>query len=157
MKRISGAEPLLAGKKAVIEASRRELAVFLADLSQFPQDTEVKSALLALIRHYPKSRVRVLYNDLGNALEDGHLLIGLRRRLPTHVALRQCDDRDAADHALKQWWLGDRFHLFHQPDIRRPTAMLDHFAKSAGPQFLTLFDAIWLRASEDSCVREVFL
>lgn len=155
MSRISGIEAVAKAQLELLADSRRELAIRADNLSNLPHSDELADALVRLIKGYKQSRVRVLYNQLGDALDNGHLLIQLRRRLPSYVALRQADERDQGSKA--QWWLGDRFQLLTLDDETKPQALLDLFAKAQGPAHLEQFEREWNSASEDPHVREVLI
>lgn len=155
MSLINGASALADAQLAITVAAKRELAIRVQQLDYLPENTAFTDALLQLVKRYPQSRIRILYSELGLALENGHGIIGLRRRLPSSIFLRQCDERDAND--SRQWWLGDRFALLLQADASRPQANLDTFAKAAGPQYLDLFEDAWQRSREDVRLREIFL
>lgn len=155
MSLVTGASELAQAQLAIVAEARRELAIRVQQLDHLPSTQELTDALLQLVKRYAQSRIRILYSDLGLALENGHGIIALRRRLPSSLLLRQCDERDASD--SRQWWLGDRFALLLQPDASRPQANLDLFAKSLGPSHLDAFDDAWQRSREDVRLREIFL
>ena len=155
MSLVTGADELAQAHLAIVSDAQRELAIRVQRLDSLPVSQEFSAALLQLVKRYAQSRVRILYSDLGLALENGHSIIALRRRLPSSLLLRQCDERDASD--SRQWWLADRFALLLQADVKRPQANLDLFAKSLGPRHFDAFEDAWQRSREDVRLREIFL
>lgn len=155
MNPISSKQALDTAQINVIANSRRSLAIRTPSLALLPQSDELYSTLITLIKGYKNCRIRVLYDALDNALEQQHLFIQLRRKTATFVQLRQASEFDRGQ--KEQVWLGDRHVFLHQPDTTRPTATLDLFAKSKGPNFLERFNAAWERGKEDVSLREVLI
>lgn len=155
MSLINGASALADAQLVIVVDAKRELAIRVQNLDTLPTTSAFIDALVQLVKRYPQSRIRILYSELGLALENGHAVIALRRRLPSSVFLRQCDERDTKD--SRQWWLGDRFGLLLQADANRPQANLDSFAKALGPQYDDIFEDAWQRAREDLRLREIFI
>lgn len=140
---------------ALIALAKRELAIRVTRLDSLPETDAFQTALLNLIKRYPRSRIRVLYSELGSALESGHLVVGLTRRLSSSIFLRQAADWDITNNA--QWWLADRFGLLTQQDESKPQASLDEFAKTAGPKHHNEFEMAWNRGTSDPHLRELFV
>jgi hypothetical protein len=155
MTQVRGMQALVDAQLALVESCHRELAIRANQLPSLPQSTDFIDALMRLVKNYRSSRIRVLYNDPGEALEQGHLLILLRRRLTSHVFLRQCDECDTGSN--NQWWVGDRFALLTQADEAKPLANLDLFAKAQGPAHLETFEEAWQRGKEDPRLKEIFI
>lgn len=155
MSRIEGSDALNTAKLEVAAVARRELLIRVASLDMLPRSQSFLEALVNLAKVLPQSRTRVLYNSLDAALETGHPLIGLRRRLSSSFFLQQCDERDATSRV--QWWLADRFTLLHIPDETRPIGMLDTDAKAQGPRHQEEFEDAWQRSHEDPQLRDIFI
>lgn len=155
MSGIDSKETLLEAQLKVIAESQRDLTIRASSLVSLPQSDDIYSALLGLIKGYKNARIRVLYDSLDNALERQHLFIQLRRRTASFVFLRQASEFDRGK--KEQIWLGDRYAYLHQPDESKPTATLDLFAKSKGPNFFDNFNEAWERGKEDVSLREVLI
>lgn len=155
MSRIEGGEALAAAQLEIAALARRHLLIRATSLDSLPRTPAFLDALVAIAKRHPQSRIRILYSTLAGALETGHPLIGLARRLSSSLFLRQCDERDAA--GRDQWWLADRFALLTLPEETRAAGVLDTNAKAQGPRHQEAFEECWERGREDVSLRDIFI
>ena len=80
---------------ALIRACRRRLWLRVPALDALTADPAVLDALKALALSSPQADLRVLFDDVDQAVKRGHGLVHLARRLPSRLHLRQTQPDDA--------------------------------------------------------------
>ncbi|MFT6600141.1 MAG: hypothetical protein ACJATD_000990 [Alloalcanivorax sp.] len=141
---------------ALIRASGRRLWLRVPELDALSNDGDVLAALKSLALSSPRADLRVLFDDAGRAVKNGHGLIHLSRRLPSRLQLRQTQADDADPRLC--FAVADRTGLFQAPGWPRPERLdLCAHALPLGPRRAEEFARTWERAHGNQELRELHL
>lgn len=142
----------------VLAGARRSVRIFSADLDTRLLNRErVSELLVRLARHNPAARIRILINDPATALEQGHRLIYLARRLPSFVTIRVASAQAGVDDP-ESWLLADDTTLLWRPDFRQLRhGLLHRHDRQRSGALMRLFDERWQQARQDNALRQLHL
>ncbi|UWN52190.1 hypothetical protein ASALC70_04428 [Alcanivorax sp. ALC70] len=141
---------------ALIRACRRRLWLRVPALDALTADPAVLDALKALALSSPQADLRVLFDDVDQAVKRGHGLVHLARRLPSRLHLRQTQPDDA-DPALC-FAVAERTGLFEAAGWPRPERLdLCAHALPRAPRRAEHFSRVWERARSNPELRELRL
>ncbi|MDX1803228.1 MAG: hypothetical protein R3292_04050 [Alcanivorax sp.] len=140
----------------LIAASRRRLWLRVPILDDLTAATSVCDALKALALSSPRADIRILFDDAGSAVRDGHRLIHLARRLPSRLTLKQTQDDDRDDQQCHA--IADGTGLFEACGWPRPIRLdLSSQRLPRAPQLARQFLQLWERAGGNTELRELRL
>lgn len=134
----------------------QQLRLRSPSLDSLNGDKHVCEAIKHLALRSDRPVIWILFDDIGDAVKQGHRLIHLSRRLPSRIQLRQ-SNKD--DHNDNQWYaLGDSTRLFEAPGWPQPRH-LQHYASHIprGPQRKQQFQDEWERSRGCAELRELRL
>jgi hypothetical protein len=136
--------------------ARRELCLFTRDLDKAVYDQAgFLDGVKALALRSGMSRVRILLQDHGPVLAQGHRLIELARRLSSSVEIRT-PPQEWSDHA-ENFLLADEIAYLHHQEAGNYAATADFFAPLATQRLLRRFDEVWEASQVDSELRRLHL
>lgn len=102
---------------ALLAQGRRTLRIFTPTLDIDLLNREpVTSALAALIRVSPMTRIRILLMDSSNAVRSGHRVISMAQRFPSYISIRKAG---AMEPRCPAWLVLDEQALIWRPDHNR--------------------------------------
>jgi hypothetical protein len=136
--------------------AQRELCLFTRDLDKAVYDqSEFLDAVKSLALRSGMSRVRVLLQDHGPVLAQGHRLIELARRLSSSIEIR-VPPTDWLD-APESYLLADRVGYLHRDDATAYRASADFHAPLETERLQRRFDDIWEASQADGELRRLHL
>lgn len=143
---VSGFEDTLAAALEVAAAAERWISILTPDLEPGLYDNErflevVKRLVLA--KRF--ARLRVLISDPPRTNRNGNRLVGLGRRLNTHIEFRNL--HEDYRHHREAFLLADDTALLYRVDHTRWEGIADTYEPAVARRYLTLFEEIW-NASE---------
>lgn len=130
---------------AIIAAARARIGIFTRDLDpELLAHKDVLAALRAFATSNPHARVQILLIDTEQLSRDGHPLLTLVQRLPSHFEIRS--PIDPVDREIRaEWMFSDRGGVLY-----RATGEWDGQASACAPgrarQLADDFDPIWERS-----------
>lgn len=118
-------------------------------------DQAIGNLLGRHLRHHPRFRLQLLFNDARRAVRQGHHLIRLAQQFPSYFDLRRAQPDDQRNAA---WLILDERALISRDDAQRfrdgtacPNAPL------AARNLLRDFEDRWQRAQPDPQLRRLYL
>ncbi|WP_295394288.1 hypothetical protein [uncultured Thiodictyon sp.] len=160
---LGGAARLLTDRDSIRAAgvelaagARHELLIFSPDLEP---DLYDRQDFLAAVRQLALARpwhpVRILVGEPQRAVNGGHRLIELSRRLSSRIAIRRVaeDFRDRADAFL----IADGNGYCLRRRAERPEAVLECQAPGPARRLRAEFEQIWEHSDEDTELRRLYL
>lgn len=151
---ITGRAQFLDAALALIATARRDIALLSYNLEPriYNQDA-IYTALKDFILLSPRSRLRVLLNDLGPAAR-GHSVVELGRKLSSFVEFRGLDERQREIRA--DWLIIDERHVLER---RTPTHLEAHLHMDNPPLVRAKrkqFDAWWQAGVPASALKALY-
>ena len=90
LERFDTASEARAHALALLQQARRSLCLYSPDLEPWLyHHSSVLEACTRFLLAHPQNRLRILLRDVGTAVKDGHRLLSLSRRLPSHCQIRK--------------------------------------------------------------------
>ncbi|HRO88233.1 MAG TPA: GNAT family N-acetyltransferase [Chiayiivirga sp.] len=137
----------------LIGRARRELSIYTRDLDPATLDSRAASeALRAFTIGTRNTMARVLVHDLRRAVREGHALIALAQRLPSHFAIRVVEDEPDVQYAAA-FVANDRGGYLFRPIATRFEASASLLDPARNRQLLAYFNEVWERARPASELR----
>ena len=137
----------------LIGRARRELAIYTRDLDPAILDSRAASeALRAFAIGTRNTMARILAHDLRRAVREGHALIALAQRLPSHFAIRVVEEEPDVQYAAA-FIANDRGGYLFRPIATRYEASASLLDPARNRQILAYFDEVWERARPASELR----
>lgn len=137
----------------LIGRARRELSIYTRDLDPTILDSRAASeALRAFTIGTRNTMARVLVHDLRRAVREGHALIALAQRLPSHFAIRVVEDEPDVQYAAA-FVANDRGGYLFRPIATRFEASASLLDPARNRQLLAYFNEVWERARPASELR----
>lgn len=140
----------------LLPQGRRTLRIFAPTLDiELLNREPVTSAVAALVRVSPLTRIRILLTDSSPAVRSGHRLITLSQRFPSFMEIRKRDQWDARCPA---WLVLDEQATLWRPDFNRYSDGIAccHEPGQAG-KLCRDFDEMWEQSSQDPDLRRLTL
>ncbi|HMN34867.1 MAG TPA: GNAT family N-acetyltransferase [Chiayiivirga sp.] len=137
----------------LIGRARRELSIYTRDLDPTILDSRAASeALRAFTIGTRNTMARVLVHDLRRAVREGHALIALAQRLPSHFAIRVVEEEPDVQYAAA-FVANDRGGYLFRPIATRFEASASLLDPARNRQLLAYFNEVWERARPASELR----
>lgn len=137
----------------LIGRARRELSIYTRDLDPAILDSRAASeALRAFTIGTRNTMARVLVHDLRRAVREGHALIALAQRLPSHFAIRVVEEEPDVQYAAA-FVANDRGGYLFRPIATRFEASASLLDPARNRQLLAYFNEVWERARPASELR----
>lgn len=142
----------------LLAGAKRNLRIFCADLDTRLLNRErVRELMVRLARYNPSARVRILISDPATALQEGHRLIYLARRLPSFVSIRVISPESGSDDE-ESWLLVDDTALLWRPDFRQlRLGTLHRHDPQRSSALARRFDERWEQSRTDAALRQLHL
>ncbi|MDP2227222.1 MAG: hypothetical protein Q8J78_07065 [Moraxellaceae bacterium] len=152
--KLDSLEDFARAELALLAQVRRQLLILTPDLEpeRFNADA-FADGLSALARRSRYSDVRILLAEPGVALRWGHKLLGLSRRLPSKLRIRQLHEDD-----MKQpeaWIVADNIGLLRRDSLKVYQGMLSAKSIPHAQRATLRFEEMWNRAREIADFREI--
>ena len=140
---------------ALLPQGRRTLRILAPELDhELLSRDEVTSALAAMVRVSPMTRIRVLLADSSAAIQRGHRLVQLARRFSSYIEMRLIEDPESSGPA---WLVLDEQAVIQRPDYRSYTdGRVCGLDPDAG-RLCREFDEMWERGAPDPELRRLHL
>jgi predicted GNAT family N-acyltransferase len=127
---------------ALCNEASREICILSHDLDhRVFDDSDLATALSALARRAPQSRVRILVSDYRPMIQRGHRLLALARRLPSSILLQQLDEHP--DWNGETLVLTDRSGVLCKPADSGLAAFCEPDSRARAERYRELFDELW--------------
>lgn len=152
--RLSGRDDWHDAAVALLEQARRNVKMYIHTLSPGIYDrTDLLNGLSRLAREYRNADIRLLIVDPLPAIQSGHQLISIARRLSSYIQIK----RVAEDYAHHE----EEFILVDDNDMMLKTRYYDHDfwlqnnAIPEAPRYNNWFKEAWERSEIDPEFREL--
>lgn len=118
-------------------------------------DQAIGNLLSRHLRHHPRFRLQLLFNDARRAVRQGHHLIRLAQQFPSYFDLRRAQPDDQRNAA---WLILDERALISRDDPQRfRDGTASPNAPLAARNLLRDFEDRWQRARPDPQLRRLYL
>lgn len=153
---LEGRESLRLAALALLRQARDSLELFSWDLEAPVYDGQAfHDAASELARRSRHSRIRILVQSSRRAAQDGHALVRLARRLPSHVEIRKPHkDFEPLRHGFL---LADARGMLYRPSPELFEATVDFAAPEAAGDQRAFFDEVWEQSQADTELRRLDL
>lgn len=136
--------------------ARRQIELLSAELEPVLYDqTAFIEALSQLPIGNPRARIRVLAKDFERAIQQGHRLVELSRRLSSYVEIRKVHSDYQAYH--ETFFLVDDYGLLHRRHSPRYEGVFSCKAPLEVRRLRAYFDEVWDRSETDADLRRLHL
>ena len=143
---IDSAHELAALTLTILRRGRRELALYTRDLDPaLLGNSEAIEALRGFATATRNAQVRILAHDLRRAVREGHGLIALTQRLPSHFSIRVIEEEPDVQYAAA-FSLNDQGGYVFRPIATRSEASACLHDPARQRQLLGYFNEVWERA-----------
>lgn len=137
----------------LIGRARRELSIYTRDLDPAILDSRAASdALRGFAIGTRNAMARILVHDLRRAVREGHAVISLAQRLPSHFAIRVVEEEPDVQYAAA-FAVNDRGGYLFRPIATRYEASASLLDPGRTRQLQACFDEVWERARPASELR----
>lgn len=127
----------------VADCAKKTITILTPDLEPGIYDTEeFLEAVKHLVLAKRIARVRVLISDPGRTVRNGNRLIGLGRRLNTHIDFRNLHEDHRAT-LTGAFIIADETAVLYRADGRRYDGIMGTFEPSVARQHLEAFEKPW--------------
>lgn len=153
---LSGREEVCALVQSLAEQARRSLLLHTRDLEPAVFDREAfLDAVSRLARSHGKAHIHVLVQDSRPALQQGHRLIELSRRLSSSIQFR----RPAAEYRdfHQVFLLADDIGYLHRPHAGRYEGTANFHDPARVADLKKYFLEVWERSEPDAEIRRLYL
>ncbi|UGB36889.1 hypothetical protein [Frateuria soli] len=139
-------EELAAARQVLLASTRRQLDIRVPRLDDsLYAGAEELTELRRIATGGRGAQIRLLLNDPGTALRDGHRLILLMQRLPSVIQVRMpVDEVDLGNPSA--YLLTDSGGYLFQPDAERPQGRAARIDRPGWAPLHQQFDEMWERA-----------
>lgn len=135
-------EPFARWAVALCRNASREICILSHDLDhRVFDDSELATALSALARRAPQSRVRILVSDYRPMIQRGHRLLALARRLPSSIILQQLNEHP--DWKGETLVLMDRSGVLCKPAESDKAAFCEPDSRARAERYRDFFEELW--------------
>ncbi len=146
LRETDSAHELAALMLAIIRRGRRDLALYTRDLDPTLLGSgEAIEALRGFATDARGAQVRILAHDLRRAVREGHGLIALAQRLPSHFSIRVVEEEPDVQYAAA-FAINDQGGYVFRPIATRPEASACLRDPARQRQLLGYFNEVWERA-----------
>ncbi len=141
---------------AQLQQARRSVCIYTPDLEPWLFDhSTIQQALTQLLLASPRNQLRVLVQDSGRAVRQGHRLLHLAKRLTSNMHLRKLNPEMAAPDAA--YLIVDEVGLVLRNLNERYAGVAHYNAPSRARQQLEVFDRHWDSGLADPDLRSFLL
>lgn len=141
---------------ALMQQARRTLCLYSPDLEPWLYNhSSIAQACTQFVLSHRHSTLRILLRDSSRAVRDGHRLIGLSRKLASHIQIRRCHaDYPVPDGAFL---LADDHGLLMRPEPDQFGGYAHYQDAARVRQLQRLFDQTWDTSITDPDLRSFLL
>ena len=141
---------------ALMQQARRTLCLYSPDLEPWLYNhSSIAQACTQFVLSHRNSTLRILLRDSSRAVRDGHRLIGLSRKLSSHIQIRRCHaDYPVPDGAFL---LADDHGLLMRPEPDQFGGYAHYQDAARVRQLQRLFDQTWDTSITDPDLRSFLL
>ncbi|HET8707868.1 MAG TPA: hypothetical protein VFM46_16315 [Pseudomonadales bacterium] len=155
-KRHSGRDDWNEAAIALLEQTRRSVKLFLHSLTPGSYDhTDFLTALGRLARENRNADIRILIVDPMSAIQNGHQLISLARRLSTYIQIRRVGEDYA--HNEEEFLLADDSNMMLKMRYFDRDFWVQNNAAPEAQRYTGWFKEAWERSEIDPEFRELKL
>jgi hypothetical protein len=150
------AEQACAHALALIQQARRTLLIYSPDLEPWLyHHSSLQEAFTGFLLRSAQSCLRILVNDSRRAVREGHRLIVLAQRLPSHAEIRQC--HPSAPLPKGTFLLADNSGLLVRNRPESITGYADYHDPSQVRRLQQSFQQLWDTSRVDPNLRRFLL
>ncbi|KAB0549980.1 histone acetyltransferase HPA2 [Pseudomonas argentinensis] len=156
LQRFSSPEQARSHTLALMQQASRTLCLYSPDLEPWLYNhSSMAQACTQFVLSHRNSGLRILVRDSSRAVRDGHRLIGLSRKLSSHIQIRRCHpDYAAPDGAFL---LADDQGLLMRPEPDQVGGYANYRDAPRVRQLQRLFDQTWDTSITDPDLRSFLL
>lgn len=141
---------------AFLQQARRSLCIYSTDLEAWLyHHSSVQQACTEFLLAHPKNRLRILVQDAGAAVRNGHRLVNLARRLPSNCQIRKLDPDQPVD--AMTYLLADADGVLMRPKPAEWMGTVTYHDPGRGRQRQAHFDQAWETSLSEPNLRSFLL
>jgi predicted GNAT family N-acyltransferase len=149
-------EPFATLAVALATGARRHLRIYSHSLDHEVFDnSELTSAMTALVRRGRQSDIRILVNDARPMTIRGHRILELSRRLSSTIGIRVLDQHPELPEAT--YVVRDNDGILFKPDERGANGFFEPASRASARRFVESFDVLWRWGRQDPRLRRLGL
>ncbi len=141
---------------AMAQQARRSILILTRDLDHPLYDTpEFEQATSELARGSQHARVRILVQDSGKAVKNGHRLVGLAQRISSRIEIRKPAEEYAdVNHTF---FVADQSGYISRQLADRYVGVANFDDRLSARNLVNFFTEIWDRSQQDPQLRRLHL
>ena len=138
--------------------ARYSIDIFTQDLdADIYNNKAFENAILKLAKRHPSTRIRILLQDSGKSVQNGHCLIRLAQTLTSSVFIHT----PSPDHKDEQcaFMVVDQLGLIHRPiaSNRNYKASVNFMSPQRAGELTDFFNVVWEHSAPDRQTRRIYV
>ncbi len=130
---------------SLIESAKREIVVFAPQMdAHFFNNSQLSRPLASFAARHQYNRARILIEDTSQVLRDNDRIVGLCRRLPEFIQLRQVAEEHLGFREM--FVIVDGVSSLHQPDVTKYECVVEPAGRKRAAEMLERFELMWDRS-----------
>lgn len=156
LERFASAEPARAHALALLQQAKRRICIYSNDLEPWLYNhSSAQDACSQFLLASPRNQLHILVQDVRRAVQDGHRLINLSRRLSSNCSIRRVNPEYPAGEG--SFLLVDDCALWVRPEISQYAGYVFYSNPGRLRQQLQLFEQAWAYSLSDPDLRSFLL
>ena len=156
LERFASADLARAHALALLQQARRRICIYSGDLEPWLYNhSSVQDACTQLLLASPRNQLHILVQDVRRAVQDGHRLINLSRRLSSNCSIRRVNPEHPASEG--SFLLVDDCALWIRPEPGQYAGYVYYSNPGRLRQQLQLFEQAWSYSLSDPDLRSFLL
>lgn len=156
LERFASADLARAHALSLLQQARRRICIYSNDLEPWLYNhSSVQDACAQLLLANPRNQLRILVQDARRAVQDGHRLITLSRRLSSNCSIRRVHPEHPASDG--SFLLVDDCALWMRPELSQYSGYVHYSNPGRLRQQLQLFEQAWIYSLSDPDLRSFLL